>query len=278
MEMDTKVFWDPRLEIRVLDSQQLAVLLDKRFCKEDWTSIFQDMEQGIYPEWLLSAQSLVCPNLDETATVEDVLALKWPKQASNKTGIFDIFPALSYDDDDVSLGDTDTVGIDAVQTSIAEFKHRFSCLKQKWTTAFQDVEVGHLLVTTDLEQMSGVTNKLMEYVGLPLAIDGTLFTNVWQALSKTNIKLQEGITQVQDNTSYLSDLIEDISSNTAVIQDAQLMLQTTLASIQDTLRKHDSRFGKILPILMNVDSPASSASLSELDHKLSKLSQSIEEL
>jgi hypothetical protein len=134
------------------------------------------------------------------------------------------------------------------------------------------------LVTTDLDKVSDVTNKLSSCVGHPIAIDGTLFTNIWQALSDTTTKLQEGISQIQDSTSYLSDMVEETSLNYAVIQDTQLMFQTTITSLQESIRKHESRFAKILPVLMSVNQGLSSASVVDIDQKLAKLSQAIEEL
>ncbi len=134
------------------------------------------------------------------------------------------------------------------------------------------------MVTTDLDKVSDVTNKLSSCVGHPIAIDGTLFTNIWQALSDTTTKLQEGISQIQDSTSYLSDMVEETSSNYAVIQDTQLMFQTTITSLQESIRKHESRFAKILPVLVSVNQGLPSASVADIDQKHAKLSQVIEEL
>ena len=46
-------------------------------------------------------------------------------------------------------------------------------------------------------------------MGQPLAIDGTTFTDIWQALVQVNSKLQESLVQVQDSTSYISDIVDD---------------------------------------------------------------------
>jgi hypothetical protein len=147
------------------------------------------MERGNYPDWLLAAQAssdIKMDEMDVTVTPEDVLSLKSPKRAAFKAGIFDAIPTLLYhDDDEVSTSGS----AEDIQHSVAEFRHQFSRLKQKWTSAFQDIEVGHLLVTTDLDKVSDVTNKLASYVGHPIAIDGTLFTNIWQALSDSTTKL-----------------------------------------------------------------------------------------
>jgi len=78
-----------------------------------------------------------------TATPKDVLSLKSPKHAAFKAGIFDAIPTLSYDDDD----EVSTSGsAEDIQRSVAEFRHRFFRLKQKWTSAFQDIEVIYWLL------------------------------------------------------------------------------------------------------------------------------------
>jgi hypothetical protein len=262
-------------------TEQLALLLSQRFTKEKWTSIFASMEQGSYPEWLLSVQSTPVKedsNKPEPITsTMGVLGLRSPQQAVLKTGLFDIFPALSYDEEDpVNDAEPSSSTEETISTSIQEFCHRFARLKQKWTSAFQDVEVGHLLVTTDLAKISAATNTLLESMGQPVSIDGMTFTNVWQALVQINAKLQEGLAQVQDSTNYISDIVEDMNSNYTVMQDSHLLLQTTISSIQDTMRKYESRFSKILPVLMNVQQSSTSSSLLEVDQKLMQMSQAVE--
>lgn len=276
LENESKAFFEPRLDIKALEDQQLKLILSRRFPKEQWNALFVAMDQGNYPDWLLAAQAE--STVDVTASLEDVLTLKSPKQAVAKTGIFGIFPALSYDDEDDIAEDLDIDPTDRLQSSVAEFKHRFARLKHKWTSVFQDVEVGHLLITADLDKVSDVTNKLVSYVGQPIEIDGTTPANLWQALSQINVKLQEGITQVQDSTNYLSDMLDEVATNSSVVQDAQLLLQTSISSIQDTLRKHETRFGKILPVLMNVHQSSPSVSMIDIDQRLAKLSQAIEDL
>jgi len=243
--------------------------------------LFGAMEQGSYPDWLIAAATPADVPDRDVGDVGDVLGLCSPKQASTRTGIFDVFPALSYDEEDENLKRVEmetTSPEENVQASIQDFKHRFACLKQKWTSAFQDVEVGHFLVTSDLARISEVTNRLAASMGHPLAIDGTTFENVWQALERINSKLQEGLAHVQDSTSYISDLVEDMSSNQSVLQDSQLMFQNTITSIQETIRKHESRFTKILPGLMNVQQTSASSTMVDVDRKLNQLMQAIEDL
>ena len=183
LEAETKAFCEPRLEIKVLEDKQLAMLLSQPFPKEQWASIFTLMECGSYPDWLLAVQS------EKSLDPVDVLSLQSPKQAAAKTGIFDVFPTLSYDEgEDVNEAESsDSVAM--IQHSIQDFRQRFARLKHKWQSALQDVEVGHLLVTNDIARLSDVTYHLVAYMGQPLAIDGTTFTNIWQALVQVNSKL-----------------------------------------------------------------------------------------
>jgi hypothetical protein len=237
LENESKAFSEPRMAIKVLEEQQLKLMLSQRFPREQWNALFVAMEQGNYPDWLLAAQ--LDSTADVTASLEDVLTLKSPKQASVRTGIFSVFPALSYNDEDDTTDDVDVdayiESTDKIQVSIDEFKHCFARLKNKWTSAFQDIEVGHLLITADLDKVSVVTNTLASYVGQPMEIDGTNFSNLWQALSQINLRLQQGITQVQDSTNYLSDMLDEVATNSSVVQDAQLLLQTSISNIQETL-------------------------------------------
>lgn len=92
LEAETKAFCEPRLEITVLDDKQLALLLSQHFTKEKWTSIIVSMEQGSYPEWLLSVQSTPVKedsNKPEPITsTMGVLGLRSPQQAVLKNGTF----------------------------------------------------------------------------------------------------------------------------------------------------------------------------------------------
>jgi len=56
------------------------------------------------------------------------------------------------------------------------------------------------------------------------------------------------------------------------------MFQTTITSLQESIRKHESRFAKILPVLVSVNQGLPYASVADIDQKHAKLSQVIEEL
>jgi len=131
LEAETKAFCEPRLEIKVLEDKQLALLLSQPFPKEQWASIFTLMECGSYPDWLLAVQS------EKSLDPVDVLSLRSPKQAAAKTGIFDVFPTLSYDEgEDVNKAESsDSVAM--IQHSIQDFRQRFARLKQSGSRHFK---------------------------------------------------------------------------------------------------------------------------------------------
>ena len=58
LETENKALCEPHLGIRVLEDKQLALLLSKRFTKEEWIMLFGAMEQGSYPDWLIAAAPL----------------------------------------------------------------------------------------------------------------------------------------------------------------------------------------------------------------------------
>jgi len=100
-ENDTKAFVEPILDPSFLSDGQLALLMSKSHMKEQWHKLFDDLQQGDFPEWLLS------PSLIETQAVQPLatgstnllIDIKSPTAANKKTDIFDIYPALSYEDD-----------------------------------------------------------------------------------------------------------------------------------------------------------------------------------
>jgi hypothetical protein len=72
------------------------------------------------------------------------------------TGIFEVFPVLSYDDDVLSDEvDEEPTADEAVlsQTKVSKsIKEHFENLKHKWSKAFWEVEASYLLVTSDIDK------------------------------------------------------------------------------------------------------------------------------
>jgi hypothetical protein len=125
-KLRTRRFVNHTWVIRVLEDKQLALLLSKRFTKEEWIMLFGAMEQGSYPDWLIAAATPADVPDRDVGDVGDVLGLCSPKQASTRTGIFDVFPALSYDEEDENLKRVEmetTSPEENVQASIQDFKH-----------------------------------------------------------------------------------------------------------------------------------------------------------
>ncbi len=70
-------------------------------------------------------------------------------KALETADIFATFPSLSYNNEPSSEEDsvalTEEMTKEGVTSSIKEFRHQFTWLKQKWTSAFQHIEVSHIL-------------------------------------------------------------------------------------------------------------------------------------
>jgi len=151
MENETKAFCDPKLDASRLEDDQLVQILAAYHPRDKWSDIFNDLEHGVFPfDGSLPAKLEPVDEIEESPPPlpQDPLTLVSPKKSSDHAGIFSVFPALSYDDEvDVVAEDNSTVTKESVLASIQEFNHRFAQLKGKWTSAFQDVEVSHLLVT-----------------------------------------------------------------------------------------------------------------------------------
>jgi predicted nucleic acid-binding Zn-ribbon protein len=276
MENDSKAFCDPRLDASRLEEEQLAQILRLHQARDKWSDIFNDLEQGVYPlDVNLPAKLEPVEELEENShpLLHDQLDLVSPKKATEQAGIFSVFPTLSYDDD-VENGDgTDTpVTKESVRDSIKEFNHRFARLKSKWTSAFQDVEVSHLLVTADLAKVSAATDTLTSAIGAPPVIDGVTFNSVWQAILHVSGRLQDGFTSLQESMQHVTLEFDRVSTQ----------YQQNMATFKDTVKRHESRFAKILPILMNMQTASTTSKATslptELEERLHELSQAVEEL
>jgi len=278
MENETKAFCDPKLDASRLEDDQLVQILAAYHPRDKWSDIFNDLEHGVFPfDGSLPAKLEPVDEIEESPPPlpQDPLTLVSPKKSSDHAGIFSVFPALSYDDEvDVVAEDNSTVTKESVLASIQEFNHRFARLKGKWTSAFQDVEVSHLLVTADLAKVSNATDTLASAIGTPPVIDGTTFDSVWQAILHVSSRLQHGFTSLQESITNVS-----LDFDRLTTQHHQ-----TMTTLQDTVRRHESRFTKILPILMSMQSAHTISPSAphdrdkQLEDKLHDLTQIVEEL
>jgi hypothetical protein len=128
-----------------------------------------------------------------------------------------------------------------VLISIKEFKQRFARLKHKWTSAFQDVEVSHLLVTADLAKVSAVTDTLASAIGTPSEIEGTTYSSVWQAITHMSNRLQDGFTTLQESMHVVSTDYKRLTAMQAMINT---QCQHVIYNLQDTLKQHETPFSK----------------------------------
>jgi hypothetical protein len=183
--------------------------------------------------------------------VNEVLSPRW---ASAKTGIFEVFPSLSYEDDNVSdeesvdlSSDPDNLNSGEVTQVLKEFRSRFARLKLKWTKAFQDIEGSHLLVTSDIQKLASVARNLLVSLGSPSTVDGHHFANLWDAVLQISQTLHQNIASTKDFVKDFLAKHDDLSDALFEIQSVKTEAVSSFSSIPDALAKHDSRFSKILP-------------------------------
>jgi len=137
MENGSKGFCESRLDVSYLTEDQLWKLQSARFPKDKWTEIFSSIADGMISEWLENDpcdKSQVSSEVMAKPDQVPSLLLSSPKAANPKTGIFGVFPALSYEDDAVSngviLGDEGANPTDKISQAMREFKQRFGRIKE----------------------------------------------------------------------------------------------------------------------------------------------------
>jgi len=159
--------------------------------------------------------------------------------------------------------------------TIKDFKHRFRRLKEKWSSAFQDTENGHLMVTTDIERLGSLVQSQL---GNGTSIEGTTHTNVWEALAHVASTMQHGMEATHLSVRTLADKLDDVITNHVVWQTD---FESQVVSVKDTLSRHESRFSKIFPFLMNLRNPVApqpSVALTALQDQISSLTSTVSSL
>jgi len=191
MENNQKAYAKPKLHAAGLSYDQHLLLQSQELARDQWTSSFLAIEQGNLPDWLLLEAPAKSPPEDLT---ED-LQLESPVNAAEKTGIFNVFPALSYDDDALSGADSSASDVllttEEVTSSIRDFRQHFAMIKKKWTSVFQELEANHMMVATDLVKLSYSTNVLTARIGSPpdpSTVDVPII-NVWHTLTQIYLKV-----------------------------------------------------------------------------------------
>jgi hypothetical protein len=102
MENKSKAFCDPRFDASRLEDDQLVQILSAYQARDKWSDIFNDLEQGVFPvDGNLSVKLETVEEIEESPQppVQERLDAVSPKKATEQTGIFSVFPTLSYDDE-----------------------------------------------------------------------------------------------------------------------------------------------------------------------------------
>ncbi len=155
----------------MLDAAEIAAILEVKLSVKEFTTLFDDLNQGSKPDWLLAVpQNSTADVLDRTSILvpTDMEELLSPKYATKDSGIFALFPKLSFgsdlDGEEVFESELTT---DAIQNLLKEYQRRFINLKTKWTQTFLEVEASHALVVKDLALLHNSSLQLKEIVGSP---------------------------------------------------------------------------------------------------------------
>jgi len=235
-ENDAKAYCDPKLSLSLLTTDQISYLQDLQLPKDQWLELFKAIDNGDGSNWFPSDIASIADRVPEKSEVSQ-FKLSSPTAAAQNTGLFGIFPALSYEDENVSDSETSaTSGTSPNRQTMSEmivtlndFKHRFRRLKEKWSSAFQDIEVGHLMVTTDIERLGSLVQSQL---GNGTSIEGTTHTNVWEALAHVASTMQHGMEATHLSVRTLADKLDDVITNHVVWQTD---FESQVVSVKDTL-------------------------------------------
>jgi len=281
-ENDTKAYCDPKLNMTLLTESQASQLRDLQLTKEQLIEFFKSVESGDSSNWFPDV--IESSSTHETGKASPWVELMSPKAAEQKTGIFGFFSALSYEDDNASDSESSVTSgmtphrqtMSEMMTTLKDFKHRFKRIKAKWSSAFQDIEVGHLMVTTDIERLGTLVQAQL---GRNTSVEGTSHTNVWEALAHAASSMQQGMESVHQSVRTLANKLDDVITNHVIWQTD---IESQVASVKDTTNRHESRFSKIFPFLMNLRSSSCVAQptmdLSTLQVQISNLAATISTL
>jgi hypothetical protein len=148
LENEHKLYNEPKLAAGLLTEKQQEHLGAKAFTRDQWVDLFTAIELGNLPDWLIVPALTDPVSVDTTNMLnneKELLDLESPKRAAEKTGMFTVFPSLSYEDYDSSEDEE----------------------KQKWASVFQDIEANHLMVATDLDKLLLTSTALSAMLGSP---------------------------------------------------------------------------------------------------------------
>jgi hypothetical protein len=116
-----------------------------------------------------------------------------------------------------------------------------------------------ILVTNNIAKLVSTSKDLASNIRVPAMVEGVTFSNLWQALAHLSDKLHRSVSQIHETVTSLVVKEADLCHSMDSVQDTQMTIETTMVSMQETLQKHERRFGKILPILINMQRSSDSS-------------------
>jgi hypothetical protein len=123
-------------------------------------------------------------------------------------------------------------------------------------------------VTFDIERLG---KTVQDQIGAAAPLNGTVFLNVWEALSHV------ATNRAHDGMRNLTDKVDEVMTNQIMWQSDT---EAKTSGLRDTPKRHEARFGKILPLLLTLQrtgaAPALPATnISAIQDQLAALADSV---
>jgi hypothetical protein len=237
-ENDAKAFMKPVFSAPGIPIGAVEAILQQTLTLKEWEMFFDDLGQGIFPEWLQ-------PHMSALEVV--------PEGEIFEGNLLHSVPSLSFEED--STNSKDTEGEQGVW--IKEFKRRFTSIKLKWGKAFTDIEANHLLVVKDLQASSAtiLASQLGTMQPNETMAQGS---TVWSALTGLARSMAEHSSSLVVATESVQDLKQQIMELAEAQESGQAQSASRLQMLERCAQVFESRFNKILPIVLAVKNQAGS--------------------
>jgi len=287
-ENEIRAWCEPRFDESLLAPEQLHHLLSLKLPKENWIALFESLELGVAPDWLLQSDPKLWTSFAPKTSPTSVLPDDVPRRSAFQTestsdqvpsalqsneieivsprfadsAVFiNGFPTLSFDDnsqeDDAFYS---SLTMDQIGDILQKFTKRFTSLKAKWTSAFSDVEANYLVVVKDLSDLHRFTNTVASSVGQPDPVTTSPSPTLWdqvKLLHDLAVDQFQAMSQtIDDSTASVTTLVQDhslLQASVAAVEDkvtnTSASFQHRLHQLELTTQSFETRFARLLPVL-----------------------------
>jgi hypothetical protein len=249
---------EPHFKAWFLSPEQLHFLPSIKLPKEDWIALFDLLEVGVAPEWLLqtldakiwsnfipktSPTSVLPVNLSQahaqtapavhptTADIKTSLEIEILSPRFTDSAVFlQGFPSLSFDDlsQEEDAAPYSSLTPSQIGEILHKFTKRFSSLKAKWNSAFSDVEANYLVVVKNLTDLQQFANTVASSVVQPDPAQPTVVRSLWDQVQFVH-------STAVDHFHALSQSIAESSANVTTITQDYSLLHTSVATVEHTV-------------------------------------------